>query len=168
MTITIEYVAPLDKVEFDRIFDADNITHGDYERLLSKISERFSYVFTTYRKIIGLPLDHTTEWYDFDNESGGHDPVPGYFNPRLYDVEIGVTGNFKEHEFFDWYSESIPTSWLYTAFESELEAEYEENKKQYYIKREADKVNKTKKKSQLQASIKAKLSKEELACIKFI
>lgn len=158
------YVAPLDVAEFSKVFTPNEISKANYDIVVAQVSARFSYVFETLMEMQGRKYD----WYDFENEAGEYSP--GYFDPVEYKENISFTGSIKR-SVDDLYYDSFPTKWLTNNFEAELLQEIEKAKqaiKDSEFKKKEAANKKIEIKNKMQSQIKSKLSKEELAYIKFI
>lgn len=143
------------------------VTKKQDTELMGKILRRFSYCMDVlFEK---FKIDHVRKWYDFDN---GGDDGNGDFDRSCYLENIGYTGEYIYSKLPGWneYSESIPTAWLWTDFESDLDNFIAEQQKLHDEKAQQKRIayaESKNKKAALIESIKNKLTKEELSVIKF-
>lgn len=165
--MAIRRVAPISQSMMDELY-SKNITVERAKFIHKKINKRFDYVFLTAMDIIHWRV----EWFAFDNHRGEGDF--GSFLPGKYKKNIAYDGKFFAletnnadennflYDFIEKYT-SIPTAWLCENFEKALKAEFEAEKYDV-LKKSTSKTNAI---AAIQASIKAKLTKAELAQITF-
>lgn len=159
----------IDKKDFDKLY-SDSITKKEYDEIIGKIDKRFAEICKKYLK------RKYRMWYDYGNCSYEGYPSNGYFDPNLYkdSIDIGgeyvttVTGN---------EDNCFPTFWLWGDFEQEIEKE-----KKWYAEQEAKEKREVEEKKaakkakedairdnldSLMASVKLKLTAEEMQIIRF-
>lgn len=163
----IRRVAPIPQAMMDELY-SKNITVERAKVIQKKIQNRFYYVFMTAMDILHWGVD----WFAFDNHKGDGDF--GSFLPGKYKKNIPYDGNFFAREtdntdfnefLYDVIENytTIPTRWLSENFEAALKAEFKAGKEKA-LKKSREENNTI---AELQASIKAKLTKAELAQIRF-
>jgi len=157
------------KEEFDKLYDPENITKADYDRVISKIHERFNEICEIFLIQTGKANGRTIGWYDFANCADDDADQPGEFDPELYKETIMIDGGYIQPP--PGFELAFPTRWLWTEnWEEEMRAT-----SLAFQKAEADRREKAKqqredrkqKREQLKASILAKLTPEEAKIIKW-
>lgn len=148
--------------EFDSLY-SDSITKKDYDAIITKIDTRFTEIVTYLN-----PKVLENGWFDYDNCSYGSDGSNGFFEPERYKKEIGIGGECPELKYP--YGSYIPTRWLWEDFKEEFDREttaYEKNVEAKKLKEKTEVLKQELGKKELQKSIKAKLTKDELKVISF-
>lgn len=171
MTI-LEYFPPISKAEFDSLGTQENSVK-EQKRIIDLIDKRLSYVYPYLCSLTGNKL----EWFDFDNAPECHngDPERGEFDYGLYSEEITLIRSIEHFNYkgqsLSLYDDCIPSKFMYE--------EIDENEIKQLIQDEKDSIDKkiqeknAKKiavkthRESLIASIKSKLTKEELSVIDF-
>ena len=150
------------KEEFDELYD-ENIIVKRQNEILHKIDDRFSEICKKFLKI-----KPNRGWFDYDSVDVYSENSCGYFCTSQYRDQIYINGEWIDPP--KGYDLSFPTRWLWEDFEEELasttaaaeiaEVEAKAKKKQKLQDRKE-------KRKELAASIKSKLTSEELKCITF-
>ncbi len=156
----------MEKLAPSNITDALN-AHQTYAILVETISKRMSYIIEFCLKTCNGRL----EWWDWHNEK----EFPSAYGPDI----INITGEwvFKEKmDFIDKYGKEqsleygyIPTRWLYEDFEDEFVNGIKllQEQKKEKARKDTEKQQKKKQaKEELLASLKSKLTPEELKVLK--
>lgn len=159
---------PLDKDEFEKYITGEMRTKDakNYEK--DQLVKRFYYIVHKIGQITGFKVD----WFDYDNE-GGED-YPGSFDIDSYQENIGFTGHFIHDknlkERFEDYDTEFPTKWMTEDFEAQLKKEvkdFEKDLNQANATAHSQKLAKKAEADKFQASIRSKLTEEEMAYITF-
>jgi hypothetical protein len=141
---------------------SDTITRKDYNRILSKIDDRFNYIM---REV----LCKSISWWDYNNGDSKAE-IDGFFEPDDYDEDssIELAGEWSIPE--PYHHTDFPIRWLWEDFEEEFKrdvldykVEKEMKKVQARVRREALKDRKEK----MKEIISNKLTEEELKFITF-
>lgn len=160
---TPAYVAPVDASQIASL-GSDQITKKNYDQIIAMIDNRFDYVLNKAMEILGRKV----HWYAYGNVKDGEDEA-GEFDPDLYAEEIEFAGDINSGK-FDLYEFYIPTKWLSEDFEDALKSELTTAKKQKAQRdlrsRQVAQDRKSRRKDVI-ASIKKKLTAEELSFISF-
>ena len=158
---------PLNKELFIQFLN-DEMTVKQVKSFTEDLTKRFYYIVHTIAQLTGRTID----WFDYDNEGGEYNP--GVFDTEVYRDCVGYLGEFSNKKDmkvrFEDYDDSFPTRWFYNNFEDELKSE-----QSAFFKEEEEKNNEKNAKllknkqdfTKIQNSIKAKLTKEEMAYIRF-
>lgn len=156
----------MDKDVFLSIFD-DSISVRRQNQIKTMITDRFQYIMETLFQLNGVKFS----WYDFDNEAG--EGKSGYFDPVDYREETDFTGEwnyvprgFKSPELDNC---AFPNAWYYEDFEQSVIDELtrqKEEKERKAQERKRRKEQTEKRGAELMASIKAKLTEEEIIYLK--
>lgn len=162
--VEIRKVAPLNKAILDEL-DSDGIRKKRYEAILSAIDERFDYIINRAMEI----LERKNEWYAYSNAPEGEDEG-GEFDLNEYRTHIEFIGDIRGNT-YGLYVDSIPTKWLFEDFEEALAAEFK-NAKAKDAHEKATAAQKAQERKQRRpaviASIKSKLTEEELSFVSFL
>lgn len=166
--IDFKVVDKLDKVAVQRML-AGEFTMSEFKAFEPLIDSRMNYVVRQIASISNLKLD----WWDFDNLGEGEDE-PGRFDFEAYSKSIGIagelTGTSYKNMCFDKYEKQIPVQFLWMDFEEQVAKEFEDFKNHIDVHaiHAANKAVEAKQAFEcMVASIKAKLTPEELAYIEF-
>lgn len=153
--------------EFDSIY-SDDISKKNYDIIIGKINDRFSFVMTTI-----CPSLKKKGWFDYGNLSWERDGHAGHFDPEWYKEEIELGG--EDFDLSAPYGGAeptwIPTKWLWEddfkeQFDSEVKkAALEEKLEKEKLKKKRE--EKKAKKSEMKKLISSKLTKEELKFVTF-
>jgi len=164
-TITHEMVKEL---------DSPDITHRRYTEILDLISDRVDVIWRYIMKVSNRKLGwycFSTDIHAFDNSGNGSDG--GYFDPKRYNKFIELVGEFTCHydnNFYE-YNDGFPTELLWDEnYKETILASINKSKEKFQKEKEKDKTTRLergRKKDALIASIKTKLTKEELKLVKF-
>jgi hypothetical protein len=150
------------KEEFEALF-SDSITKKQYDGIIRKINDRFDEICKKFFRHKG-----TDYWFDYDTVSYDDRDAEGYFDPESYKEYIGVIGENINPP--PGYDRVFPTRWLWEDFEEEMKQVIEDSEKQLKTKKEEKKRQAELRKQRikvLKASIKTKLTPEELKIVKF-
>lgn len=165
---TLVPVAKLDKVEVQRII-AGECSLAEFNAFQKQIEDRMNYVV---RKIVELS-NLSLEWWDFDNLGEGEDDR-GHFDIEAYSKSVGITGERTGSSYknmcFEKYEKQIPVQFLWIDFEEQVAKEFEDFKNHIDVHaiHAANKAVEAKQAFDcMVASIKTKLTPEELAYIEF-
>lgn len=165
---TLVVVDKLDKVAVQRIL-AGECSLTEFNDFQKKIEDRMNYVVRKIVELSNLSLD----WWDFDNLGEGQEDR-GFFDPLVYHEFVGIvrecTGNSYKNMCFEKYEEEIPVSFLWMDFEEQVAKEFEDFKNHIDVHaiHAANKAVEAKQAFDcMVASIKTKLTPEELAYIEF-
>ncbi len=160
------------KAQFDKLY-SDNISKKEYDEIISLINKRFSdVVMLVYPKIT-----NGKGWFVYGNYNYDSENSEGEFDINDYKSEISIGGecSFPEPYCFPEFDGNgyIPTRWLWTDDNEILEEfnrEVKKSENDRLNKKQADKQKREElknKKAKFKETIKSKLTKEELAYIKF-
>lgn len=165
---TLVVVDKLDKVEVQRIL-AGECSLAEFNAFQKPIEDRMNYVV---RKIVELS-NLSLEWWDFDNLGEGQDDR-GRFDIEAYSRSVGIVrtcnGTSYKNICFEKYERQIPVQFLWMDFEEQVAKEFEDFKNHIDVHaiHAANKAVEAKQAFDcMVASIKAKLTPEELAYIEF-
>lgn len=151
------------EAEFLSLFD-DSITKKGYDEIIGRITARVDQIV----RQIAIRSDRMRFWWDFNNCDYDSEESGGYFDPKEYREYVGVGGeHFRLPEPYD---DGFPTRWLWEDFEEELKKEVAQQEARAKAEKEHKKQvlqNRKQKLLDLQASIRTKLTKEELRAISF-
>lgn len=169
---SIEYFPPISKAEFDSLGTEENSVK-EQKRIIDLIDKRLGYVYPYLCSLTGNKL----EWFDFDNapESHNGDPERGEFNYKLYSENIRLIRSVEPFMYkgqsLSLYDDSIPAKFMYEEIdENEIKKLIQDEKDSIDKKiqeKNAKKVAVKTHRESLIASIKSKLTKEELGIIEF-
>jgi hypothetical protein len=146
------------KEMFDKLYD-DNITRKEYNSIIEIIALEVDEIW----RFILNANNRKIHWWDFANEGGENNP--GRFDPEEYRERIEIAGDFTRRHSGE-YDDGFPTSFLWTDYKPIVIEYYKKIAEADEAKRLAKIVNNSRKK-ELIASIKSKLTAEELKIIKF-
>lgn len=165
---TLVVVDKLDKVTVQRIL-AGECSLAEFNALKSPIEDRLNYVV---RKIVELS-NLTLDWWDFNNLGEGKEDN-GFFDPEAYSASVGIVrecfGSSYKNMCFEKYETQIPVQFLWMDFEDQVAKEFEDFKNHIDVNaiHAANKAVEAKQAFDcMVASIKSKLSQEELSYIEF-
>lgn len=165
---TLVVVDKLDKVAVQRIL-AGECSLAEFNAFKKPIEDRMNYVV---RKIVELS-NLSLEWWDFDNLGEGEDDR-GHFDIEEYSSSVGIagerTGTSYKNMCFEKYEKQIPVQFLWMDFEEQVAKEFEDFKNHIDVHaiHAANKAVEAKQAFDcMVASIKTKLTPEELAYIEF-
>jgi hypothetical protein len=147
------------KEEFYFLF-SDSILKKEYDAIISRINVRFQEICKVFLK------KGKGSWFDYN--TGDYDGSEGQFDPKIYAGTIGVIGEGIEPPL--GYDYEFPTRWLWQDFEDELAETSKSYQQEIKKKKEEQKAKRETKRERLktlQASIRSKLTKEELKAISF-
>lgn len=166
--IDFKVVDKLDKVAVQRML-AGEFTMSEFKAFEPLIDSRMNYVVRQIASISNLKLD----WWDFDNLGEGEDE-PGRFDFEAYSKSIGIagelTGTSYKNMCFDKYEKQIPVQFLWMDFEEQVAKEFEDFKTNIdvnFINAANKAVENKKELDAIIASVKSKLTPEEMAYIQF-
>lgn len=161
-------VPKLDKVTVQRVL-AGEFTMKEFDAIKPQLEDRMNYVV---RKIVELS-NLNLEWWDFDNLGEGQEDR-GFFDPLAYDEFVGIvrecTGNSYKNICFEKYEDQIPVRFLWMDFEEQVAKEFEDFKTNIdvnFINAANKAVEHKQKLDAIIASVKSKLTPEEMAYIQF-
>lgn len=145
------------KKEFESIYK-QNITLRTYNKIISKIDERFQEIVLTL-----LPGVTKRGWFDYGNCGYDGDETPGFFDKEEYKKDIAIGSEFASLP--EPYGYSFPARWLWEDFEEEFASSVAKEKssvelKKLDVKQKRDALKL--KKEIIWESVKQKLTKEEL------
>lgn len=156
----------MDKDAFFSIFD-DSISVKRQNEIKAMISDRFQYIMETLFQLNAVEFS----WYDFDNEAG--EDNPGHFDPMDYREETDFTGEWNSapsgFESPELDNCTFPNTWYYEDFEQSVIDELtrqKDEKERKAQERKRRKEQAEKRGAELIASIKAKLTEEEVLYLK--
>lgn len=152
------------KQQFDSLF-SDNITRKQYDTIIQQIDERFGEICEKFLR----KRNKSRAWYDYGNLYIEDEYSEGHFDPDEYKEYIEINGEWIEPPAgFDF---SFPTRWLWEAdWEKEMKKISEDYETQLEARKAKEKKRRETRQQQvelLKASIKAKLTPEELKIVKF-
>lgn len=142
-----------------------DITKRDYDAIIKDIDKRVDYIWRTLMRISGRKLD----WYAFQNDvdlGRGNGSTGGCFNPKTDSEFIELDGQYSRRDVDGYFENGFPTHFLWTedgVWQQEVLSHIEQNKK-IINNRQKDEQQK---KNAVIASIKKKLTAEELKYIIF-
>lgn len=165
---TLVVVDKLDKVAVQRIL-AGECSLAEFNSFQKPIEDRMNYVV---RKIVELS-NLTLDWWDFDNLGEGQDDR-GRFDIEAYSQSVGIVrtciGTSYKNMCFEKYEKQIPVQFLWMNFEEQVAKEFEDFKNHIDVNaiHAANKAFEAKQAFEcMVASIKSKLTPQELAYIEF-
>lgn len=165
---TLVVVDKLDKVAVQRIL-AGECSLAEFNSFQKPIEDRMNYVV---RKIVELS-NLTLDWWDFDNLGEGQDDR-GRFDIEAYSQSVGIVrtciGISYKNMCFEKYEKQIPVQFLWMNFEEQVAKEFEDFKNHIDVNtiHAANKAFEAKQAFEcMVASIKSKLTPQELAYIEF-
>lgn len=145
--------------QFNSLY-SNTITKKRYDTIIELINQRVDEICKKF-------LSSNGGWYDYDNR---YDETDGFFDPEMYKAYISFDGTRKPP--VGWEME-FPTRWLWTAdgeWEKEMLQVSQSYKQNLEIAAQKSKDRREKLKTSKQtliASIKSKLTPEELKIVKF-
>lgn len=165
---TLAPVAKLDKIEVRRILSG-KCSISEFKAIKPALENRMNYIVRKIVELSNLSLD----WWDFDNLGEGEEDR-GFFDPVEYTDFVGIVrqceGTSYKKMCFDKYEKEIPVLFLWTDFEEYVAKEFEDFKTHIDV----NFINASNKKVEIQqeldaiiASVKSKLTPEELSYIQF-
>ncbi len=158
----------------------DNTPIGQYRSIMERIVDRCNFIVRRIAELQSIEV----EWWDFDNLPGDRDDGTGEFDVKAYSDEVTFCGEFRNtkktsrlpYAFIndeDNYEDHFPTEWIWTE-NSVWEKRVEETRRGYAEAIEAKRIKEEEKNSKKKtrkdaaiASIKSKLTPEELSYIKW-
>jgi len=160
----------IDKDLIDEMLD-ENISKKRYKEIEVIVNEKAQAVWYEICHICGRKI----VWWGFSNDvelGNGNGSTGGTFDPEIYYDEIEMIGHYtNSKKYYDLYDYGFPTRFLW---EENWQNEVVENCEKYKTKQEEKKAKEKIKrkenkilKSEIQAKIKSKLTKDELKYIKF-
>jgi hypothetical protein len=156
------------KEEFDALF-LDDISKKKYDDIIHRIDKIVNEVWRNILKLQRRQLN----WYDYDNHCGwddNGDPIDGSFDPVNYKENITFTGEWSGRDDDMPYNDYIPTNFLWEDYEEKVLKDiqsYKDNKGIKRIEAASKRLELKERRKVMIASIKSKLTKEELRFIKF-
>lgn len=158
------------KEEFDELYK-DDIAKKRYDAIIEKIESRVHEILHSLDMAKHIKL----HWYCYENGSLEEEDMGGYFDPESCTEYIKLIGaiKFKEHmEIFSGDEEaSIPVRWLweqnYLEECSKARTDFDKKKNEEKLKLSQEAKVHKEIKTKMIASIKTKLSTEELKFISF-
>ena len=153
------------KKEFDSL-SSDDISKRQYDNTISLIEKRVCEVWEGICKLQG----RIWSWYDFDNESGEEGKSSGYFDPEAYKKEIEIVGEWSGKDCDMPYDDYIHIEFLWEDYEEKVTRElkgYKESKARKKLENVIKREELKERRKVVIASIKSKLTKEELSFTRF-
>jgi hypothetical protein len=175
----------LTKEEFEKLF-SDEITVKEKKVLTEKVLDRIQNIVEKTAKLFNFKV----EWYDFDNGDADAE-IDGYFDVDRYQNVIDFEGRFlvddktKENYFdssyvieskdfhLNGYRFSIPSDWLHENVDEKLLETFNNIQNDWKSKQEKAEAKRASAKAralkapEIMASIRSKLTPEELSYITF-
>lgn len=165
---TLAPVSKLDKIEVRRILSGRG-SMAEFKAIRPALDNRMNYIV---RKIVELS-NLTLDWWDYNNLGEGEEDR-GFFDPVEYTDLVGIVrhceGSSYKNMCFEKYEKEIPILFLWTDFEEDVAKEFEDFKTNIDV----NFINASNKKVEIQqeldaiiASVKSKLTPEEMSYIQF-
>jgi len=151
------------KEEFYSLF-SDDISKKKYDDIIGRIVDRVDEVWKNILNLQGRKLN----WYNYDNGDG--EDSDGSFDPEIYKENITFTGEWSGRDFDLPYKDYIPTSFLWEDYEEKVLKDiqsYNDDKEKKKIEAAAKRIEFKERRKVMIASIKSKLTNEELRFIRF-
>lgn len=160
---------------------SDDTPIGQYRSIMDRVTYRCDFIVRRIAELQSIEV----EWWDFDNLPENRDDGTGEFDVQSYSDEVTFCGEFRSTEkktsrlpyaFIndeDNYENHFPTEWIWTE-NAVWEKQVEETRRGYAEAIEAKRIKEAEKREKKKtrkdaaiASIKSKLTPEELSYIKW-
>lgn len=152
--------------QFESLY-CDNITKKQYDNIIQQIDKRFVEICNVF--CVKMKGYEDQAWFDYDNCTYEGDNSGGHFDEEEYREYIRIGGEWIDPP--EGYDAEFPTRWLWEQnFEKELKETIKKHQQKNRAKKKKIKERKEAKKQRYQilhASIRKKLTPEELQVIEF-